>query len=212
MKWTIIGSPKGFLPFDSKLTHWGRVTHICVDKLTIIGSDNGLSPDRRQAIIWTNAGLLSIRSLRTYFNENLIMHVKMSSAKWRPSCPGLNVLMPGPMIPWPMWIGPLVTFSKITFKVIYFFFMKIHLETASVIWRQSCPVPDLLNKIMKYEIRITFVILLFDKNQPIWMEFCYVSWRKMSRSLKNLHQKRRTKICDSTIKLNHLNGHLTKSS
>ena len=27
------------------LTHWGRETHICVSKLTIIGSDNGLSPD-----------------------------------------------------------------------------------------------------------------------------------------------------------------------
>ena len=88
--------------FFLSLTHWGRVTHICVDKLTIIGSDNGLSPDRRQAIIWTNAGLLSIGSLRTYFNENLIkiqqfslmkMHVKMSSAKLRPYCPGLNVLI-----------------------------------------------------------------------------------------------------------------------
>ena len=32
------------------LTHWGRVTHICVSKLTIIGSDNGLSPGGRQAI------------------------------------------------------------------------------------------------------------------------------------------------------------------
>ena len=42
------------------ITHWGRVTHICVSKLTIIGSDNGLSPDRRQTIIWTNAGLLLI--------------------------------------------------------------------------------------------------------------------------------------------------------
>ena len=40
------------------LTHWGRGTHICVDKL--IGSDNGLSPARRQAIIWTNAGILLI--------------------------------------------------------------------------------------------------------------------------------------------------------
>ena len=29
----------------SVLTHWGRVTHLCVSKLTIIGSDNGLSPD-----------------------------------------------------------------------------------------------------------------------------------------------------------------------
>ena len=42
------------------LTHWGRVTQICVGKLTIIGSDNGLSPARRQAISWTNAGILLI--------------------------------------------------------------------------------------------------------------------------------------------------------
>ena len=84
------------------LTHWGRVTHIYVGKLIIIGSDNGLSPDRRQAIIWTNAWLLSIGHLRKYFIENLInvqqfslmkMHVKMSSVKWRPSCLGLNVLI-----------------------------------------------------------------------------------------------------------------------
>ena len=51
------------------LTHWGRVTHICVGKLTIIGSDNGLSPERRQAIIWTNAGILLIGSLGTNFSE-----------------------------------------------------------------------------------------------------------------------------------------------
>ena len=42
------------------LTHWGRVTHICVGNLPTIGSDNGLSPDRRQAIIWTSAGILLI--------------------------------------------------------------------------------------------------------------------------------------------------------
>ena len=48
----------GFMQTYTKsndLTHWGRVTHICVGKLTIIGSDNGLAPGRRQAIIWTNA-------------------------------------------------------------------------------------------------------------------------------------------------------------
>ena len=75
------------------LTHWGRVTHICVGKLTSIGSDNGLSPDRRQAIIWNNAGILLIRPLGTNFSEILIgiqtfsfktMHLKMSSAKWHP--------------------------------------------------------------------------------------------------------------------------------
>ena len=54
------------------LTHWGRVTHICVNKLTIIGSDNGLSPGRRQAIIWTNAGILLTGPLGTNFSEILI--------------------------------------------------------------------------------------------------------------------------------------------
>ena len=57
---------------ESWLTHWGRVTHICVVKLTIIGSDNGLSPGQRQAIIWTNAGILSIGPLGTNFIEILI--------------------------------------------------------------------------------------------------------------------------------------------
>ena len=83
------------------LTHWGRVTHICVGKLTNIDSDNGLSPGRRQAIIWTKAGILLIGPLGTNFSEFLIiihtfsfnkMHLKMSSAKWRPFCLGLNVL------------------------------------------------------------------------------------------------------------------------
>ena len=40
------------------LNHCDRVTHICVGSLAIIGSDNGLSPGRCQAIIWTNAGIL----------------------------------------------------------------------------------------------------------------------------------------------------------
>ena len=88
--------------FLSQLTHWGRVTHICVGKPTIIGSDNGLSPDRRQAIIWTNAGILLIGPLGTNFNEILIkshtfsfkkIHLKMSSGKWRPFFLGLNVLI-----------------------------------------------------------------------------------------------------------------------
>ena len=84
------------------LTHWGRVTHICVSKLTSIGSDNGLSPGRRQAIIWTNAWILLIGPLGTNFSEILIkiltfsfmkMRLKVSSAKWRPFCLGLNVLI-----------------------------------------------------------------------------------------------------------------------
>ena len=83
------------------LTYGSWVTHICVSKLTIIGSDNGLSPGRRQAIIWTNAGILLIGTLGTNFSEILIechsfsfkkMHMNMSSGKWRPSCLSLNML------------------------------------------------------------------------------------------------------------------------
>ena len=87
--------------YDYFLSHLGRVTQICVGDRTIIGSDNGLSPGRRQAIIWTNAGILLIGPLGTNFSEIQIgiqtfsykkMHLKMSSVKWRPLCLGLNVL------------------------------------------------------------------------------------------------------------------------
>ena len=72
------------------------MSHICVSELTIIGSDNGLSPYRRQAIIWTNAGILLIGPFGTQFSEILIeihkfsfqkMHLKMSSGKCRPFLP-----------------------------------------------------------------------------------------------------------------------------
>ena len=84
------------------LTHWGRVTHICVGNLTIIGPDNGLSPGRRQAIIWTNAGILLIKPLGTSFSETLIKihtfsfnktHLKMLFGKWWPFCLHLDVLI-----------------------------------------------------------------------------------------------------------------------
>ena len=84
-----------------ELTHRGRVTHKCVRKLTTIGSNNGLSPGRRQAIIWTNAGILLIRTLGTNFSEILgeihsvsfkKMHLKMSSAGGRLFSLGLNEL------------------------------------------------------------------------------------------------------------------------
>ena len=76
------------------------MTHICVGNLTIIGSDNGLSPVRRQAITWTNVEILLIGPLGTNFSEMLIeihtfslkkIHLKMSSGKMtailsRPQC------------------------------------------------------------------------------------------------------------------------------
>ena len=94
----ITGSRSG----KSHLTNWGRLTPICVGSLTIIDSDNGLSPDRRQAMIWTNAGISIMRTLGTHFSETIIKihtfsfkksHLKMSSVKWFSFRLGLIVLI-----------------------------------------------------------------------------------------------------------------------
>ena len=47
------------------------VPHICLSELCSIGSGNGLSPDRRQAITWTNVYLLTVRNkLQWNLNQN----------------------------------------------------------------------------------------------------------------------------------------------
>ena len=83
------------------LTQWGRLAHICVGKLTNIGSNNGSSPAQRQAIIWTNAEILLIGPSGTTFSDILVKihpfsfqkrHLKLSSVKRRTFCLGLNVL------------------------------------------------------------------------------------------------------------------------
>ena len=75
--------------------------YIYISKLIIIGSDNGLSPNRHQAIIRTNAGILLIERLGTNFSGILIkmhtfsfkkMHLKISSGKFQPLCLSLSVL------------------------------------------------------------------------------------------------------------------------
>ena len=77
------------------------MTHKCFSKLISIGSDNGLSPEWRQANIWTNTGILFIRPIGTNFNEISIeihrfsfkkIHLKMSSGKWSPFCLDSNEL------------------------------------------------------------------------------------------------------------------------
>ena len=54
------------------VTHCDRVTHICVSPLCCYWFRQGLSPDRRQATVSTDDGLLSIGPLATCFNEILI--------------------------------------------------------------------------------------------------------------------------------------------
>ena len=75
--------------------------HICLSKLTIIGSDNSLLPGQRQAIICTNAGILLTGPLGTNVSETLVeiykfsfkkMQLKMLSGKWWPFCLNLYAL------------------------------------------------------------------------------------------------------------------------
>ena len=85
------------ISYNFCLTHGDRVTHICVSKITIIGSDDGLLPG--EVTIWINV-VLSIRHLGTNVNEIVIkipfsykkMNFTKLSAKWWPFCLGINVL------------------------------------------------------------------------------------------------------------------------
>ena len=79
-----VNLPKGELLINlcvSTLIDRGRVTHICVGNLAIIGSDNCLSPGRCHAIIWTDAGILLIGPSETDFNEILIKNHTFSFKK-----------------------------------------------------------------------------------------------------------------------------------
>ena len=83
------------------LIHWGPVTHICVSKLTIIGSDIGLSPGRRQATIWTTAWMFIIvpnkvqwnlnQNSYIFFQENAFENVVLKMASIFKYGLGLNV-------------------------------------------------------------------------------------------------------------------------
>ena len=93
------------------LTRWGRVTHVCVGLLTNIGSDKGLSPGRRQAIIWTNARILLIGPLGTNNEFQIViytfsfnkMRLKVSSILSRPQC-----------VKWNTIVGPSPRFAQAT--------------------------------------------------------------------------------------------------
>ena len=79
---------------DSPVNSLRPSEHICVSKLTIIGSDNSLSPGRRQTIIWTSGRIWLIRTLGTNFINSFSfkkMPLKRSPAKWRQFC--LSLLM-----------------------------------------------------------------------------------------------------------------------
>ena len=88
--------------FIYMLTHWGRVTHICVRKLTIIDSDNGLSPGRRQAIALTNDGISIIEPLETNFSEILIGIQTIYLKKMRLK---IVICKMAAILSWPQWVN-----------------------------------------------------------------------------------------------------------
>ena len=84
------------------LTHLPHVLYICAVNWVSIVSDNGLLPVWHQAITYTNAGSVLMGTLRTDSSEILIkiqnfsfmeIHLKMSSVKWQPFCPGGDELI-----------------------------------------------------------------------------------------------------------------------
>ena len=114
------------------------MTHICVGNLNIIASDKGLSPDRRQAITWTNVGILLIGPLGTNFNDILIkigtcsftkMHLKTSSAiLFRPQCVKTSTN-------WQPFCRSKCIFLQ-TASVVFLFYIWIGNEQSSVLtWR-----------------------------------------------------------------------------
>ena len=78
----------------SQLTHWGRVTHISISKLTSISSNNGLTPTSYLNQWWN---VVNWNKLQWNLKQNSYIFIQenafeMSSEKWRSFCLDLNVL------------------------------------------------------------------------------------------------------------------------
>ena len=125
------------------------MTHICVIKLTAIGSDNGLSPERRQAIIWTNAGILLIGPWGTNFNDILIkihtfsfkkMPLKTLFAKRWPFCLGLNVLKLVVVLWIELWFRVVITPAPLPYRHDTNSLSAVENETAITLVCQLLPI------------------------------------------------------------------------
>ena len=80
-----------------ELTNSGRVMHICVGNLTIIGSNNNATPSHYLNQCW-NIFYLTLRNKlqwNNYRNSYILIEenpFEMLCAKWWPFCLGLNML------------------------------------------------------------------------------------------------------------------------
>ena len=121
--WMIETLAEGFLLL---LTHWGWVMHIFVSKIIIIGSDDGLLPGGPQAIIWTNAEILSI-SVKVFIQENALENVVCDVAvilSWPQSVKYIHAtrLLPVSYLGYKL-SNPIIDqkYSHTTKRIVYFF-------------------------------------------------------------------------------------------
>ena len=159
------------------LTHWGRVTHICISKFTIIGSDNGLSPGQCQAIIWTNAEILLIEHLGTNFSEIVIeictfsfkkMHLKMPSGKWRPFCLSLNVLINMEGL---LWVQSLTNAIALRFHLCVWYV--IHGHNVYSVWHLLLVIKISNQCTLKHEI--SYLIHYYHKGVYNHTNYSYIA-------------------------------------
>ena len=84
----------------NEITDWGRVTHICISKWTIIGSDNGFVTWSASSHYLNQCWNIINFTLKNRFQWLIKihifsfkkMHLKMLSAEWHLFCLGLNVI------------------------------------------------------------------------------------------------------------------------
>ena len=166
--------------------------HIWVCKLTIIGSDNGLLPGRRQAIIWTNAGILSIWPLGTNFSGIIIeiyrfsfkkMHLKMPSGKMaailsRPQCVNKYMQLHMSKI-----TGKWVNFSQLHYPYLHqctessfvynVLLLDLYQANLNKLWFIICKITLYLTEQIKIKIRTQkYIFMLFGFGlksvKPCW--------------------------------------------
>ena len=70
-----------FLHIKNYSTHWRRVTHICVGNLTIIGSDNGLSPSHYLNQCWNIVNWTLRNKLQWNINRNSYIFIQENAFK-----------------------------------------------------------------------------------------------------------------------------------
>ena len=80
-------------PLSIQNTHWGRVTHICVSRLTIIDSYNGLSPPGAKPLseqmleyCWLGPWEIQWNLIEIYTFSFMKIHWKMAVTLTRPHC------------------------------------------------------------------------------------------------------------------------------